>query len=88
MSNEAFHKLWNGFNATYEWNEKFREYVDENFVPTNEDNGIKHFCVEDMKTARKFWKQNEKKHPNYPWFNDHYDAYIWIDNMPFGGYEY
>lgn len=89
MDNNAFHKLSVGFNTTYENNEKFREYVDANFPHTiNRLYGNKEFSTEDMKKARKFWKQNVKKHPNYPWFDLPYDAYEWVDNMPFGGYEY
>jgi hypothetical protein len=46
------------------------------------------FRLEDIKTAKKFWKSNQKKHPNYPWFNETNEVDSWIDNMPIGGYEY
>jgi hypothetical protein len=88
MTNEAFHKLCIGFNATYTYNDKFREYVDANFKGKTNLYGDKEFSNDDMKAARKFWKANQKNHPNYPWFDLPYDAYEWIDNMPVGGYEY
>lgn len=88
MGNDAFRKLLNEFNATYTYNEKFKEYVDSNYSYTIDLYGAKTFRVDDMKEAKKFWKQNQKKHPNYPWFNEVYEAYEWIDNMPISGYEY
>lgn len=88
MCNDAFHKLITGFNVTYEWNEKFQDYVDSNFACKIGSYGEKYFSTDDMKKARKFWKQNAKKHPNYPWFDLLCDVYEWIDNMPIGGYEY
>lgn len=88
MSNSAFHKLVTGFETTYKYNEYFREYVDANFKGRINMYRSISFTTEDMKAARTYWKKNQKKHPNYPWFDIPDDAYKWIDNMPFGGYEY
>lgn len=88
MDNNAYHKLCTGFDTTYEYNDKFREYVDANFEGIPNMYGSVDFRLEDMKAARKFWKANQKKHPNYPWFDMPYDVDEWIDNMPIGGYEY
>ena len=89
MTNSAYHKLVTGFEATYNNNDYFKKYVDENFKGTIDViYGNLVFSTEDMKAARKFWKQNQKAHPNYPWFDHPYDTYEWVENMPFGGYEY
>lgn len=88
MCNSAFAKLMREWDANYKYNDKFKEYVDSHFYHHTDIYGEEQFKLDDMKEARKFWKQNAKKHPNYPWFADYSEAYDWIDNMPFGGYEY
>ena len=88
MCNSAFSKLMREWNANYKYNDKFKEYADSNFQHHTDIYGGEQFNINDMKEARKFWKQNAKKHPNYPWFADYYEAYEWIDKMPIGGYVY
>ena len=88
MSNATFHRLMNEWDVNYKYNDKFREYADANYPHRTNMYGLESFRTDDMVAARKFWKQNAKKHPNYPWFADYQEAYDWIDAMPFGGYEY
>ena len=87
MTNKAFNDLRLGFDTTYTYNEYFKKYVDANFQGHKNMYGSIDFSTEDMKTARKFWKQNAKNHSNYPWLMPE-EVEDWIDKMPFGGYEY
>ena len=87
MTNTTFHKLRLEFNITYEYNDRFRDYVDANFEPFTNMYGSVEFSTQDMKTARDYWRKNYKKiAPNYPIFRDYSEVDAWIDAMPFGGY--
>lgn len=88
MSNSAFAKLMLEWDANYTYNERFKEYANSNYPHHTNMYGEEVFSTEDMKSARKFWKQNVKSHPNYPWFADYAEVDEWIDNMPMGGYAY
>ena len=60
MTNKAFNDLRLGFDTTYTYNEYFKKYVDTNCQGHKNMYGSIDFSTEDMKTARKFWKQNAK----------------------------
>ena len=88
MCNATFAKLMLEWDVNYTHNDKFREYVNANYTHHTNMYGEKVFSTEDMCSARKYWQNNAKSHPNYPWFKDYTEVGTWIENMPMGGYQY
>ena len=72
MTNSAFHTLCYEFNLNYTYNDKFREYVNNNYTSHIDSiYGTTEFSTDDMKSARTYWKKTYKKiAPNSPWLKD------------------
>lgn len=87
MSNATFRKLMIEWEANYDYNEPFKEYMNANFPHHKDMYGLESFRIEDIQAARKFWKQKAKNDANFMWFADYQDAYDYIDNLPVCRYD-
>ena len=79
MTNAAFHRLLNEFDANYAWNTAFREYCDNSGIMYVGFYGNMTAKTDDMKSAREVWKKTKRL-----WFADNYEASQWINSAPFG----
>ena len=80
MSNNAFHNLVYEFELNMSYNEDFHKYAMETYSHTPDPiYGNEQFSMNDMKAAKKGWKQKMKKDTSLFWFKNSDDIDKWLE---------
>ena len=82
MTNSAYHKLCYEFDLNYKYQDGFQKYCDDLGIMYVGFYGSLEARTNDMKEARAYWKKSHKV-----WLKDSEEVDVYIDSMPFGGYE-